>query len=141
MKYKKIQDGDALLSLDTDFVKNTQTIENFTFDNIKDFGIHVIPVKSELNENKDANFKNVEINTIYFVQGKNKLNDFAFQLHKAISGEIKVGTDETGVKVYRLEYSFTRKGKVSERLHGYATADKLVALCEALYSNRVAKKA
>lgn len=141
MKYNKIQEGDPLLSLDAEFVKKSHKIEGFTFDNIKDFGVHAIPMKCELNDKEEASFRKIETDTIYFVQGKNKLNDFAFQLHKAVSGEVKVGTDENGVKVYRLEYKFTRKGKVSERLHGVVSAEKLISLCKSLYSNRIAKQA
>lgn len=139
MKYNKIQEGDQLLSLDTDFVKKSHKIDGFTFDNIKDFGIRAIPLKKELNDKKEAEFKNIGVDTVYFFQGDNKLNEFAYLLHKAISGEVRFYVNEKGVKVYRLEYSFSRKGKVSKRLHGYVTEDKLLYLCNALYSKRIAK--
>ena len=80
------------------------------------------------------------MDTIYFVQGKNKLKDFAYQLHKAISNDLKVGQDDNGMKVYQLDYHFTRKGKVSERMHGYVTADRLIDLCNTLYSKRIVEQ-
>lgn len=137
MKYNKIKEDDPLLLLDTNFVKKYQKIEKFSFDNIKDYGIHSIPMKKELNDKEEAKFKNIEVDTIYFFQGDNKLKEFAYLLHKAISGEIQIGTNNNGVKVYRLEYSISRKGKVSERLHGLVTTEKLLTLCKDLYSNRI----
>lgn len=140
MRYNKIQENDPILLLDTDFSKKHCTIDGFCFDDIRGFEIHAIPFKSELNGRDEAKFNNIPMDTIYFVQGKNKLNDFAYQLHKAISNDLKVGHDDNGMKVYRLDYHFTRKGRTSERMHGYVVADKLIDLCNALYSKRIEKQ-
>lgn len=68
MKYVKINDKDDILKLDTDFSKKHCSIKGFCFDDIRDFGIHTIPIKGELNERPEAKFKNIPMDTIYFVQ-------------------------------------------------------------------------
>ena len=139
MKFKKIKSEDLLLKIDTSFKKSTHTIQGFFMDDVKEFDVHPIPVKGDLNDREETKFNNMPMDTIYFFQGKNMLNEFAYLLNKAIENEVWMSTDDQGEKFYRLEYSFTRKGKTSERLRGIVSAEKLLNLCKSLYTHKEQK--
>lgn len=123
MEIENIKLNDHLMDELFEFKRNKLCIDGMSLDQVKEFGIHAIRCKDDIN---DMSPEDIAPNTIYFHQSKGLMEDLAYYLSKAINGEVGVVDN----RFYFLATNVRNTNKIG--LRGLVECDKLLQLCQAM---------